>query len=154
MSGAGREQRNMSEPTAWVGPRGGQVAHHNFVSADFRREEADYYCSASGWYQRITQFFHWNSLLLLFLYLFLCRERKKVFSISLFCSALFISLTIFGTLLGNLFYSSSVLLEGPDQCQVERNCHPSSDERAPDWGVLVLTSTRIVTSESHFSHET
>lgn len=73
-------------------------------------EEAGYHCSAPGWYQSMTLFYHCNFMLLWFLYMFLSREKKKVFSINLFCSVLFFSHFFFCTLLDIFFYSSSVLL--------------------------------------------
>lgn len=91
------------EPTGLGLASGVAGSPSHFALADFRREEADYYCSAAGWYQSRKLFYRWNSLWLLFPYLFLGGERKEVFSFSLFCSAFFTTLIIF-------WYSSRYLL--------------------------------------------
>lgn len=142
-----------SEPTGlgWAPGLASGLSHFCFSRFQKGRGTPD-------WCQSIILFYHWNSLLLLFPYLFLCREEKKVFSINLFCSPLFLSLSGFLV----LFSVSTPFIPALPPYWVLRRTYPM-----PSWkrlspfirgksarlGVLVLTSTRIVTSESHFSYE-
>lgn len=88
----------------WVGPGGGR-----------------YHCSAPGCYQSVMLFYHCSSMLLLFLYMFLSRE-KRVFSINLFWSVLFFNHFFVALFSISSFFPVLPLtegLDGPNQCHLE-----------------------------------